>query len=350
MDYRYLGNSGLKVSVLGFGNMTTGMNFFRGKEDVLDPEIEQNHFLMTERCIKAGINFFDTAEIYGLGTSEVILGRNLKQGNWDRDELIITTKMNPRLTGIQGMSRKRLRSGVAKSLDRMQLDHVDLLYLHRFDYDVPLKESVSVMNECIENDQAFYWGTSEFTPQQLVECHLICEKYGFSPPVVEQCEYNMLVRDVFERDYAPIFDQYHTGTTVWSPICGGLLSGKFNDGNIPEGTRYSGDTPYAKMVFHRKLGWRPNNGSEMLQGLGNIAKELNCTQAQLCLAWVIKNKDVSLALFGASNLTQLEDNIGAVKVVKLLDQNILDRIEALLNNRPAPPTDFRTFTPRAPRR
>ena len=350
MEYRYLGNSGLKVSVLGFGNMTTGMGFFRGKSDELDPGVEQTHFEMMERCIKAGINFFDTAEIYGLGTSEVVLGRNIKQGGWDRDELIITTKMNPRLTGIQGMSRKRLRSGFAKSLDRLQQDYVDVLYLHRFDYDVPLKEQISFMNECIEKDQAFYWGTSEYTPQQLVECHMICEKYGWTAPIVEQCEYNMLHREVFERDYAPIFDRYHTGTTVWSPLSGGLLTGKFNDGNIPESSRYAGEHPMAKMMFHKKLGYRPNNGSEMLTGLGGIAAELGCTQAQLSLAWVLKNKDVSLALFGASNLRQLEDNLGAVPVVKQLDQSILDRIEVLLANRPVPAMNFRTFSAGVPRR
>ena len=132
-------------------------------------------------------------------------------------------------------------------------------------------------------------------------------------------------------------------------MSGGVLTGKYNDGNVPESARYS-EGPFAKMVFHKKLGWRPNNGADMLQGLGNIAQELNCTQAQLALAWVLKNKDITLALFGSNNLNQLENNLGAVKVVKLLDQNILDRIEILLANRPEPPLNFRAFAPKEPRR
>ena len=300
------------------------------------------------RCIKGGINFFDTAEIYGLGVSEIILGRNLKQGGWDRDELIISTKMNPSIGGIQGLSRKRLRAGVAKSLERMQLEYADVLFLHRFDYDVPLKESISAICESIEDDQAFYWGTSEFTPSQIMECYLICEKYGMPLPIVEQCEYNMLHRDVFERDYGPLFDQYKMGTTVWSPLCGGLLSGKYNNG-IPDKARFSGNSRYSRTIFQQKLGWRPNKGAEMLQGLGKIADELNCTQAQLALAWVLKNKDVSLALFGSSNLSQLENNLKAVNIVKKLDGCILNRIERLLGNRPEPYINYRTFKYHTPR-
>ena len=351
MRYKYLGHSGLKVSVLGYGNMTTGMGFFAGKPDPVDPAVEQSHFEMTEKCIKAGINFFDTAEIYGLGTSEIIMGNNLKQGAWDRDELIISTKLNARIHGIQGLSRKSQRTALTKSLARLQLEYVDVLFLHRFDGHVPLKEQISTINEFIENDKTFYWGTSEFTPEQLTECHLLCDKYGWSHPIVEQCEYNMLHRDVFERDYAPLFDQYGMGTTVWSPLAGGMLTGKYNDGKIPDNTRLSNqEIPMAKMMYYRKLGWRPNNGAEMLQGLAKIAQEIGCTQAQLALAWTLANKDVSLALFGSSSLKQLEDNLEAVNVVDKLDKGILDRIEVLLNNRPTPPVDFRTFTPRPFRR
>ena len=351
MEYRYLGRSGLKVSALSYGNMTSGMGFFKGKPAPLDSFVEQTHFEIIERSIKAGINFFDTAEFYGSGTSEVILGRNLKQGGWDRDELIISTKLNPTFGGLQGLSRKRMRQGYAKSLERLQLDYADVVFLHRFDYDVPLKESISTINEFIENDQAFYWGTSEFTPAQISECHLICEKYGWIPPIVEQCEYNMLTRDVFERDYAPIFDQYGTGTTVWGPIAGGALSGKYNDGKIPDNTRYSDqENIWINRIYHKRLGWRPNNGVDMLKGLAKIAEELNCTQAQLALAWVLVNKDVSTALFGASSVKQFEDNIQALKVVEKLDSNVLNRIEEVLVNRPTPETNFRTFTPHQPRR
>ena len=255
MEYRNLGRSGLKVSALSYGNMTTGIKSLFGKEDPLNSEVEQANFEIIDKIVKAGINFIDTAEIYGNGISEIILGKNLKQGVWDRDDLVISTKLMPSKGGIQGLSRKRIRNGFPKSLERLQLDYVDVLFIHRIDLEVPLKETISAINEIIDNDQAFYWGTSEFTPAQISECHLICEKYGWIPPIVEQCEYNMLHRDVFERDYAPIFDQYGTGTTVWGPIAGGLLSGKYNDGKVPENARYSNQgNPVIKSHFEKNLG------------------------------------------------------------------------------------------------
>jgi aryl-alcohol dehydrogenase-like predicted oxidoreductase len=346
MEYRKLGRSGLKVSRLGFGYMTTGLGILKGKPDVLDPEIEQSHFEMMQMCINAGINFFDSAEMYGKGIADTILGRNLKQGGWDRDELVITSKLNPMFAGIQGMAKKRLRQGFQKSLERMQLDNVDIVFLHRFDFDVPLKEQISTLNEFIENDQAYYWGTSEYNPQQLIECHHLCEKYGWISPIVDQCEYSMLRRDVFERDYAPIFDQYGMGTTTWGPLGGGLLTGKYNDGTLPDIGRFNDPgSKFGMMIYNKTLGSRPNNGSEMLKALANVAKELNCTQAQLALAWVLKNDDVSLALFGSTNPKQLEENLGALKIVKLLDKNVLERIEEILGNRPVPATKWLTWSP-----
>ena len=161
----------------------------------------------------------------------------------------------------------------------------------------------------------------------------------------------MLHRNVFERDYASIFDHYGTGTTVWGPIAGGILSGKYNDGKIPENTRFTDqETAIMRNGYYKKIGWRSNNGVDMLKGLAKIAEELNCTQAQLALAWVLVNKDVTTALFGANNLKQFDDNIQALKVVEKLDSNVLNRIEEVLVNRPTPETNFRTFTPHQPRR
>ena len=343
MEYRKLGNSGLDVSILGFGNMTSGMESWKGGKDIVTPELEQVNFQYIDMCIKAGINFFDTAEIYGFGVSEIILGKNLQQGGWDRDELIISTKLHPVCGGLQGNSRKRMRIGVEQSLKRLQLTNVDLLFLHRFDSHIPLKEQVSAMNEFLENDKTYYWGTSEFTAEELTEIYKICEKYGYAAPICDQCQYNMLHRKAFEVDYAPLFDNYKLGTTIWSPLAGGMLAGKFNDGVIPADSRYA-LIPLIQHSFKEGLGWRENNGSGMLQGLKAIADELGCTQSQLALAWALYNRDVSTALFGANKPEHIADNLGAVSVMHKLDNGILDRIEALLINRPDPPINYRAFT------
>lgn len=339
MEYRNLGRSGLKVSAFSYGNMTSGMGMFHGQKDEYDVSVEQHHLSIMTECINKGINFFDTAEVYGYGLSEVYLGNNLKQGAWDRDELIITTKFNPhpRIAGIQGNSRKRIRVGMQKSLKRLQLDNVDVIYLHRPDHDVPLKEQVSVMNEMIEKDYAYYWGTSEFTSESITEIFSICDKYGWNYPIVEQCEYNMLTRKRFEVEYAPLFDNYGLGTTTWSPLYGGMLSGKYNNG-IPPESRFG------------KNEWGLDKSVEFLQGLGKIALEIGCSQAQLALAWVLANKDVSTVLFGATSTKQVQENVEALKFVKNLDCGVLKRIEELLDNRPTPNLNFRTFTPGVPRR
>lgn len=349
MRYRNLGNSGLKVSVLSFGTMASGIGVFSGEKDVLTPELEQNCFECLETCIKSGINFFDTSEIYGLGISEQILGNNLKKGGWDRDELIISTKLMPSCGGIQGNSKKRMRVGICQSLKRLQLDNVDVLFLHRIDREVPLLEQISTINEFIEKDQTYYWGTSDFSASEITEIHLLCEKYGFVPPIVEQCQYSMLSRKIVEVDYAALFDQYRLGTTVWSPLAAGLLTGRFNDGKLPPDDSRAG-IPLTRKRHYEQLGWRENNGAYMLQGLKKIAEELGCTQSQLALAWVLRNTDVSTALFGARKIDYVNENIGAVSVIDKLDKGVLERIEELLVNRPDSDMDFRTFTPRHPRR
>jgi len=208
------------------------------------------------------------------------------------------------------------------------------------------------MNEFIENDKAFYWGTSAFTPQQIMECHQICEKHGWIPPIVEQCEYSMFARDLVEREYVPLFDKYGLGTSTYSPLCGGLLSGKYNDGTIPEGRFETG--PWAQVLkslhYDRFIGKRKEAALKQLNGIKAIADELGCTQAQLALAWVLKNPDVSTALTGASSTSQLEGALAALNVMKQLTPEILARIEGCLGNRPDPTMNWRIFTPNAPRR
>ena len=173
MEYRSLGKSGLKVSVLGFGNMTSGW----------EGDTEAWSYQCIDKCFRAGVNFIDTAEFYGMGKAETVLGANLKQGGWDRDDIIISTKLNPApmCCGMQGNSMKRMRAGMNRCLERLQMDNADVIFLHRFDHEVPLLEQIRTMNQFIEDEKAYYWGTSEFTPQQLMECHQLCERYGFAP-------------------------------------------------------------------------------------------------------------------------------------------------------------------------
>lgn len=337
MKYRYLGRSGLKVSVLSFGNMTSGMGIFSSKKDEYDVSVENHHYELMEKCISKGINFFDTAEIYGGGLSEVYLGNNLRKGGWDRDDLILTTKFHPSKGGRQGNSHKRLRTGVHKALDRLKLDNVDVLFLHRPDPHVPLKEQVKAMNEMIDQDLAYYWGTSEFPSETISEIFAICEKYGYAAPIVDQCEYNMLTRKKVEVDYWPLYEQYGYGTMTWSPLYGGMLSGKYNDG-IPKDSRFG------------QHGWDLDVGVDKLRGLGAIAAELACSQSQLALAWCLANKDVSTVLFGSTTKEQIDSNVGAVQFIEALTPEVQARIETLLGTRPDPPMNFRFFMPREPRR
>ncbi len=341
MQYRSLGRSGLKVSVLSYGNMNTGF---------LEGNTEAWSFDHLKKCIDLGVNFIDTAEVYGNGKAETVLGNDLKQGGWDRDDLIISDKLAPGGGGIQGLSRKRVRIGLRNALKRLQLDNVDLLFLHRFDHEVPLLESIRAVNDLIDNDLAYYWGTSAFTAQQLIECHRLCEKHGLIAPIVEQCEYNLVTRKTFEVDYIPLFDQYGMGTTIWSPLAGGLLTGRFNSGSIPEDSRINHYGTRKAAFTQGTLARMERCTVEGLQALGALAAELGCTQSQLALAWTLKSKDVSTAVFGASKISQIEDNVGTLAVLPKLTAEVLARIEDFMKTRPEAPFDWRTMSPSIPRR
>ena len=342
MLYRNLGNSGLKVSAISIGNWLTGHSL----------DFEETQFQVFNRFINAGVNFLDTAEIYGAGNAETILGNVIKRGGWNRDELVVSTKFL-RCGSSVGLSRKRLIQSMKKSLTRLQLDYVDVMFLHRFDHEVPLEETVRAVNHLIEKGRASYWGTSEFTPQQLMECHKICEKYGYETPIAEQCQYSMLIRENVEVSLVNLFDHYGLGTTVWSPLAGGFLTGKYNDCVIPDGSRLA-DPSLTPAVKARYLSYFNEANIEKTRktfsGLKEISTEVGCSQAQLALAWCIKNKDVSTAITGATSIAQVDDNLGSLGVIDKLDNALLSRIEDVLGNRPTPPTDFRKWTPKAPRR
>jgi len=343
MEYRYLGNSGLKVSAVSFGNWLTSNT----------PEVEQRTIECVKKAWEMGINFFDTAEVYGAGQAEIIMGKAIKALNVPREDLVISTKLFWGTAGGEnkkGLSRKHIIEGARLSLKRLDLDYVDVIFCHRPDFNTPVEETVRAMNQLIENGQAFYWGTSEWPIERIMEAHAVCDRLGLIRPIVEQPQYHMLWRDTVEVKYAPAFAKYGMGTTIWSPLAGGLLTGKYNDG-IPKGSRYDTEDPLLKSIWNKYFSEEKKDKTfAALRGLAEIAKELGCTQAQLALAWTLVNKDVSTAIFGATSPQQVEDNVKAVEIYKKLTPEINERIDKLLNNRPETEYDFVAMKNRPTRR
>ena len=325
MEYRYLGNTGLKVSVLGFGNWVNNFNDEMTKE-------------CFKKCLENGINFFDTAEIYGLGIAETTLGKAFKELNVPREKIVVSTKIykNGNDPNDTFQSRKHIIEGVKQSLKRLQLDYVDVVFCHRYDMTTPLEETCRAMNYVIDKGWAFYWGTSEWRADQIERAIKICEKLNLIPPIVEQCEYSMLVRDKVDNEYSDLFKLHGLGTTIWSPLKGGILTGKYLN-EIPEGTRV------AKMEFMKKFYEQQKDDiNPKLLKLKEIAeKKLNCSLAQLAVAWVIANKDVSTCILGASKVSQLEENFKALELYKKLTPELLTEIETILDNCPKGEMDFR---------
>ena len=335
MEYRYLGNTGLQVSVLGFGN------WVNTKDDVIEKTC-------IKKCLENGINFFDTAESYDFGQGELSLGKALKELEIPREKIVVTTKMN-RIGKIDpndgGQSRKHIVEGIKNSLKRLQLDYVDIIYSHRYDRNTPLEETCRAYNYVIEKGWALYWGTSEWTASQIMEAYKICEKYNLIKPIVEQCQYNMFFREKMENEYRDLFKKYKMGTSIWSPLLSGVLTGKYIK-EMPNDSRLSGSkggtSLYHLPVYEKnKKIW-----DEKLLKIKDIAEnKLNCSLTQLAIAWVICNPDVSTCILGASKVEQLEESIKSVEIYKKLkeDKNILKEIEEILGSAPVGETDFLTF-------
>jgi len=338
MEYKNLGSSGLKVSVIGFG---TG---------ILDdaPDAYESFKQTLHKAYVSGINFIDTAEQYGYGASEIALGKALKELNIPREQLVISTKLfwgpgdGPNDTGL---SRKHIIEGANNCLKRLQLDYVDVIFCHRPDFQTPVEETCRAFDYLINNGKTFYWGTSEWPVERIMEAHRVCEKLGLHKPVVEQPEYNLLVREKMEKEYLQLFQDHGMGTTVWSPLAGGVLSGKYNDG-IPAGTRYARSHPMYKMLFDRYLSEEVKEKTlKGLSVLAEVGKELGYTQAQIAYAWVLKRPNVSVCLLGASNVSQLEENLKAIEVAKKLTPELIERLEKGFGNAPVQHMDFRAWKP-----
>ena len=344
MLYRYLGNTGLRVSVLSYGTWLTAH----------DKEQEQAIVDCVKEAYDNGVNFFDTAEIYGKGVAEEILGKALKALPCKRSDYVLSTKFmlvgdgpNDRMLGV-----KHLTEGVKASLERMGEDYFDVIFCHRPDAYTPIEETCRAMHELVQEKKAFYWATSEWSAARIARAIEICNKHGWNPPIADQCQYSGLVRDKFEKEYREIFEWYGYGTTIWSPLAGGLLSGKYNDGVAPDGSRYKDNKFAVDNIWPNYFGdeEKAEKTKKILQALGKVAEEYETTQPILALAWCIVNKDVSTCIFGASKTDQVKENMKALDLAARWTQELEDKVNGALTNNPEIDMNFRDWCPLPQRR
>jgi voltage-dependent potassium channel beta subunit len=324
MEYRKMGRSGLQLSVLSFGSWVT---FHKQIKD------ESADTLMG-LAYDSGINFFDNAEVYALGESEKMMGRVLKQKNWDRTSYTLSSKAyfgwrgkanKPNQTGL---SRKHLTEACHEALQRLQTDYLDIFFCHRPDVNVPIEEVVWTMHNLIQQGKILYWGTSQWSGAEIMEAHRVAQQYHLMGPVVEQPQYNMFERFKMEQDYLPVFQNVGLGTTIWSPLAAGFLTGKYNDG-IPE------DSRLALQGFDwLKDRWIQDAKLEKVKQLSLLAKELGVSMAALAIAWTIRNPNVTTAILGATRSEQLRENLKALDVLPLLTAEVMEKIEGVLQNKP----------------
>jgi voltage-dependent potassium channel beta subunit len=327
MEYRQLGKTGLPISALSFGAWVTFSN--------------QMGVETAEACMAAaydnGINFFDNAEVYAHGKAETIMGQVLQRTGWPRDSYLVSSKVfwgavpNPRPTQ-QGLHRKHVFEACHQALKRLQVDYLDLFFCHRPDKETPIEETVRLMHTLIQQGKILYWGTSEWSAVQIMEAYAVARQYGLTPPTMEQPQYNMFHRDRFENDYRRLYREIGLGTTIWSPLASGILTGKYNNG-IPEDSRATlkGYEWLKNDIILSESGQR--NIAKVRQ-LTPIAEELGTTTTRLALAWCLKNPHVSTVILGASRPEQVLDNLKSLEVVPLLTNEVMARIEAILDNKP----------------
>ena len=315
MEYRHLGRAGIRVSELSFGSWVTFSNQIDVKAAV--------------ECMSAahdaGVNFFDCAEVYAGGKAEEVLGAALKKLAWRRGSYLVSTKfywgLHDGVNERNTLNRKRLFEAIDGSLQRLQLDYVDLVFCHRPDPTTPIEETVWAMHDIVERGKAFYWGTSEWAAAEIVAAIEIAERHHLHRPTMEQPQYNLLRRERFEHEYARLFRDYGYGATTWSPLASGLLTGKYDKG-IP------GDSRAALKGYnwlHKRM--TDPEGLAKVRKLEPISRDLGCTLAQLSIAWILKNPNVSTVLTGASRVEQVKENMRAAEIAPKLTPEILVRID-----------------------
>ncbi|OLD03023.1 MAG: alcohol dehydrogenase [Crenarchaeota archaeon 13_1_40CM_3_53_5] len=320
MNYRRLGSAGLKLSELSLGAWVT----YGGQVG------EEVAVKCMSRAYDAGVNFFDNAEAYAHGNAETVMGNVIKKLGWRRESIVVSSKVfwGGEGPNDRGLSRKHIFEACRNSLRRLQFDYLDLFFCHRPDPNTPIEETVRAMDDLVHQGKILYWGTSEWSAADIMRAHGTARELGLTPPQVEQPQYNMFHRDRVEMEYLPLYREIGLGTTIWSPLASGLLSGKYNKGT-PPGSRAT----LAGYEWLRESVMTPKN-IEKVKQLETIAKNLDCTMAQLALAWCLKNPNVSTVITGATRPEQVVENMKAADIVPKLEPEVMEQIEQVLENEP----------------
>ncbi len=322
MEYRRLGKSGLKLSELSFGSWITFGN------QIKDNTSEK----LLDLAYEAGVNFFDNAEVYAHGKSELLMGNILKKKNWSRDSYIVSSKVffgaGAKVPTQRGLNRKHIMEACEQALQRLKLDYLDLFFCHRPDKETPISETVWSMHNLILQGKILYWGTSEWSAQEIMEAHMVAEKYHLIGPTMEQPQYNLLVRDKVEKEFKQLYNTVGLGTTIWSPLASGLLTGKYNN-----------KTANAFRLHREELGWLSeillvDENLDKIDKIKKLSHDLNMSMPQLAICWCLKNENISTVILGASKLHQLEENLKAPDHVSKLTDEIMEHIDSIMDNKP----------------
>lgn len=329
MEYRRLGKSGLQVSEFSLGSWVT----FGKQVD------EADALSLMTLAYDEGINFFDNAEGYEAGISEALMGEALTKLNWSRDSYVVSSKVfwGGSKPTQRGLSRKHVFDACHAALKRLQVDYLDLYFCHRPDIDTPIEETVRAMHDLVQQGKILYWGTSEWSAQQLTEAWAVARELHITPPTMEQPQYNLFEREKVEGDYRPLYDLMGLGTTIWSPLASGVLTGKYSKG-IPDDSRLN--LPGYEWL---KQIWESPEGKAKLakvEKLATLANEIGLPIHHLALLWCLANKNVSTVILGASKKSQLEDNLSALKHKEKLTADVMTRIDEILGNKPEEPRRF----------
>jgi len=329
MEYRRLGKSGLQLSELSLGSWLTF-----GKQ--IGNNIAED---LMKLAYDNGVNFFDNAEIYARGESEIVMGKILKKMKWDRDSYVVSSKVFFGYRGTEntkpnqnGLSRKHVFEACHQALERLQVDYLDLFFCHRPDKNTPIEETVWSMHNLITQGKILYWGTSEWSAQEIMEAHMVAKQYNLIGPTMEQPQYNMLHRQKVEVEFSQIYKTVGLGTTIWSPLASGVLTGKYNQKSQPKDTR----------LVMEGMDWLKDSvvtkeNLDKVAQLEKIAKKLGLSLPVLAITWCLKNENVSTVMLGASKLSQLEENFKAIEAKAKLTPEVMDEIEKALNNKPVYP-------------
>ncbi len=324
MQYRRLGNSGLQVSALSLGSWLTF-----GKQ-IGDDVAER----LMHDAYAAGVNFFDNAEIYARGQSEIVMGRILRSSGWRRSSYVVSSKVffgdGNRMPNETGLSRKHVVEACHAALRRLQVEYLDMFFCHRADKNTPIEETVRAMNTLIEQGKVLYWGTSEWSAQEIMQAHAVARQYGLIPPTMEQPQYNMFHRERVEKEYSQIYKTVGLGTTIWSPLASGLLTGKYRpDAPLPEDTRLT----MQGMDWLRE-GTLLSERLAKIEALTAVAADLGCSLPRLAVAWAANNPNVSTVILGASKPHHLAETLTSLDLLPLLTSEVMQRIDTILGNAP----------------